>query len=137
MSEDTIRVITYSNIDTPTTAKKEGSKSIDAGGMPFFGYETQEPSESSNEKGKKGIGEFEVRVDTLETEMERLINIVERLLTRTEKQAQATEIQLDEIELSVEVNAEGKVSILGTGAVAGGKGGITLKFKRQQIRKDG
>jgi len=43
---------------------------------------------------------------------------------------------LDEIELSVEVNGEGKISILGNGAQAGGKGAINLKFKRQQRKDD-
>jgi hypothetical protein len=39
-------------------------------------------------------------------------------------------MQLDEIELSVEINGEGQMSILGTGGKAGGKGAIKLKFKR-------
>ena len=43
-----------------------------------------------------------------------------------------SEIALDEIELSVEINGEGKISLLGNGAKAGGKGAIKLKFKRQQ-----
>lgn len=67
--------------------------------------------------------------------MSHLIDVVERLLTRAEKQSR-NEIALDEIELSVEVNGEGKISILGNGAQAGGKGAIKLKFKRQQRKDD-
>jgi hypothetical protein len=36
---------------------------------------------------------------------------------------------LDEVELSVEINAEGQVSIMGSGGKLGSKGAITLKFK--------
>ncbi len=37
---------------------------------------------------------------------------------------------LDEVELSVEINAEGQVSIMGSGGKLGEKGAIKLKFKR-------
>lgn len=38
-------------------------------------------------------------------------------------------MELDEIELMVEVNGEGQLSLLGNGGKAGGKGAMTLKFK--------
>ena len=63
--------------------------------------------------------------------MAHLIDVVERLLIRAENKNNG-EIALDEIELSVEINGEGKISLLGNGAQAGGKGAIKLKFKRQQ-----
>ena len=40
-------------------------------------------------------------------------------------------MQLEEVELVVEVNGKGQVSLLGTGGELGGKGAITLKFKRK------
>lgn len=39
-------------------------------------------------------------------------------------------LALDEVELSVEINSEGQISILGTGGRAGGRGAIKLLFKR-------
>ena len=39
-------------------------------------------------------------------------------------------MQLDEVELSVEINGKGQVSLLGTGGEAGAKGAIKFKFKR-------
>ena len=48
-----------------------------------------------------------------------------------------TGMQLDEIELSVEINSEGKVSLFGIGGKAGGKGAMTLKFKRRDSRSNG
>ncbi|MEM1171766.1 MAG: hypothetical protein AAGJ08_22475 [Cyanobacteria bacterium P01_H01_bin.35] len=128
---DKIRFITYGNINAPTTDNKDNSKSIDAALMPTLHFTDETPSEPANKTGTKGFGEFEVEVDTLEAEMRHLIDVVERLLTRA-KQKPQSEIALDEIELSVEVNGEGKISVLGTGAQAGGKGAIKLKFKRQQ-----
>ncbi|MCP3728466.1 hypothetical protein M3I53_36080 [Paraburkholderia sp. CNPSo 3272] len=38
---------------------------------------------------------------------------------------------LDEIELSVEVGAEGEIGLLGTGGKLSGKGSISLKLKRK------
>ena len=40
-------------------------------------------------------------------------------------------MQLDELELTVEINGEGQVSLLGTGGKVGTKGAIKLKFKRK------
>jgi hypothetical protein len=41
-----------------------------------------------------------------------------------------TGLQLDEVELSVEINAEGQLSIMGNGGKLGNTGGMTLKFTR-------
>jgi len=43
-----------------------------------------------------------------------------------------TGLQLDEVTLSVEINAEGKLSIVGNGGSLGNTGGMTLKFTRPQ-----
>lgn len=39
-------------------------------------------------------------------------------------------MELDEIELSVEVNGEGQLSLLGSGAKVGSSGAMTLHFKK-------
>ena len=62
-------------------------------------------------------------------------NIGEFLEVMQEVFAQANQpielgMQLDELELSVEINGKGQVSLLGTGGEAGAKGAIKLKFKR-------
>ena len=41
-----------------------------------------------------------------------------------------TGLALEEVELSIEVSSEGKISILGSGGKLEGKGGIKLSFKR-------
>ena len=40
---------------------------------------------------------------------------------------------LEEVELMVEVNGEGQLSLLGTGGKAGAKGAMTLKFKAKKL----
>ena len=138
---DTIRIITYGNANgdanIPDTSQKNDNsriKSLDTI-LSSSKFSHKNSSKSSDKSKVQTVGEFEVAVETLETEMSHLIEVVERLLTRAEKQTRH-EIALDEIELSVEVNGEGKISILGNGAQAGGKGAIKLKFKRQQRKDD-
>ena len=44
-----------------------------------------------------------------------------------------SKMQLDEVELSVEINGEGEIGLLGmAGVKAGGKGAMTFKFKRNK-----
>ena len=135
---DTIRIITYGDANIPDTNQnnQNGGRKTPDTIIPYPSKFSHKNSSKSSDKSKvQNVGEFEVEVDTLETEMSHLIDVVERLLTRAEKQSR-NEIALDEIELSVEVNGEGKISILGNGAQAGGKGAIKLKFKRQQRKDD-
>ncbi|MBD2337315.1 hypothetical protein H6G64_09955 [Calothrix sp. FACHB-156] len=73
-----------------------------------------------------------IPVDTLKQQMAGLMNVVAEVFSHATKN-QCLGIELDEIELSVEVNAEGQVSIIGTGSKVGGKGAITLRFKRVQL----
>jgi hypothetical protein len=78
----------------------------------------------------------QVDAEKLEQEMSRFLLVVDKVFTRAEQQTQAkpgakSGIQLDEIELTVEISGEGQVKLLGSGAKAGGKGGIKLTFKRK------
>lgn len=54
-------------------------------------------------------------------------------------QQRATELggmELNEIELSVEVNGEGQLSLLGSGTKVGGSGAMTLRFKHKSSNED-
>ena len=84
------------------------------------------------------IVENAVQVDAekLEQEMSRFLLVVDKVFTRAEEETQVKSskksgMQLDEIELTVEINGEGQVKLLGNGIKAGGKGGIKLTFKRK------
>ncbi|MFM8294551.1 MAG: hypothetical protein ACKN9E_08405 [Microcystaceae cyanobacterium] len=71
----------------------------------------------------------QVSAQTLQANMAEFLTVVEAAFTKAE-QSQA-KMQLEEVELVVEVNGKGQVSLLGTGGELGGKGAITLKFKRK------
>lgn len=63
----------------------------------------------------------------LKAQMQGMISTVNELFDQATSQ---TGLQLNEVELSVEINAEGQVSLIGTGGKVSNKGGITLKFTR-------
>lgn len=74
-----------------------------------------------------------VSVDRLKGQMQDLIAVVNELLdpaTASVAESAGNGLQLDAVTLSVEVNAEGELSLLGTGGKLGGSGGITLTFSR-------
>jgi hypothetical protein len=85
-----------------------------------------------------------VPVERLEQEMEKLVAVMNRMVSHAEltppaeapdpasvEPAKAKSLRLNQIKLTVEVNGEGGLSILGTGGKIGGKGGITLTFSRE------
>lgn len=63
----------------------------------------------------------------LKTQMQGLLQVVGDVFDQASQQ---TELRLDEIELAVEINAQGQVSVLGSGGSLSDKGAIKLKFKR-------
>lgn len=68
-----------------------------------------------------------VDVVMLKNQMNGMLQVVNELFTQAEIQ---TQMQLDEVELKVEINAEGQLSLVGNGGKLGNTGGITLKFSR-------
>lgn len=63
----------------------------------------------------------------LKTQMNGLLQVVGTVFDQANQQ---TGLQLEEVELSVEINAQGQVSIMGSGGSLSDKGAIKLKFKR-------
>lgn len=68
-----------------------------------------------------------VSANKVKTQMQDMISIVNDLFDDANAQKG---LQLNEVELSVEISAEGKVSLIGNGGTLASKGGITLKFVR-------
>jgi len=72
-----------------------------------------------------------ISVQELEQKMSGFLGMVSRLFSSAEKEAKKSSgMCLDEIELSVEIGAEGEIRLIGSGIKANGKGAIKLKFKR-------
>lgn len=65
----------------------------------------------------------------LKTQMQGMLGVVNDLFDET---TTSTGLQLNEVELSVEINAEGQLSLVGNGGKLGNSGGITLKFVRPE-----
>ena len=66
----------------------------------------------------------------LKTQMSSMLAMMDAIFQQASTR---TGLQLEEVELSVEINAEGQLSIVGNGGKVGNTGGMTLKFTRPQI----
>ncbi|MGK7895174.1 MAG: hypothetical protein AB4372_16515 [Xenococcus sp. (in: cyanobacteria)] len=93
----------------------------DTGGI--LGAEPAEVTENSESERQP------VEVDKLKREMKGFLQAMREMLD--EADPPDSKMQLDEVELSVEINGEGQVSLFGCGGKAGGKGGMTFNFKRK------
>ena len=105
--------------ETPSAEEVKGGKDAWDDGATYGEYPTETRS------GKKRTW---VNAEDLKQEMAEFLNVMEAILDQAQKPK--SKIRLDEIELSVEINGEGQISIWGTGGKVGGKGAINLKFKR-------
>ncbi|MEH2192744.1 MAG: hypothetical protein V7K98_08895 [Nostoc sp.] len=114
--------------ETPKISIPDGSKGGSTNTL-SWGDETSRESISS-----KGVGDaVKVSAQTLEQNMTHFLKVVGSLFNQAEQQAKVnSKMQLDEIELSIEISADGEVKLIGSGLKAGSKGAIKLKFKRQE-----
>ncbi|RFP59384.1 MAG: hypothetical protein BJG00_009485 [Limnothrix sp. CACIAM 69d] len=83
--------------------------------------------EQVKEKMKAFLKPVEVPASAIRPHMEELLKVVGTVFAQADQQPG---LALDEIELSVDINAKGQVRILGSGAEVGSTGSIKLKFKR-------
>ena len=114
-----------------TTREGERSGSRDTGG----GWSPEPPRRSRVDAMAQHLTRQRVGIDSgkLKSQMQALVATVNELFDTTQPNPIAEPahgLQLEEITLSVQVNAKGELSILGTGGEIGGSGGITLKFAR-------
>ena len=74
-----------------------------------------------------------VSAEKLEQGMVDFVGVVGKVLQQTKQRTgELTGMELDEIEVQVEVNGEGQLSLLGSGGKMGMKGSMTLKFKAKK-----
>ena len=116
MSDDVIWIV------TDETAV-DGGRAEEVKRNPYSHVDSQ-PVRSQQRRG------IPVSAAKLEQGMADFVSILGRVLEQTQKRSgEITGMALDEVELMVEVNGEGQLSLLGTGGKAGAKGAMTLKFK--------
>ncbi|WP_162909611.1 Pepco domain-containing protein [Aggregatilinea lenta] len=70
----------------------------------------------------------DVSVATLTSNLNDILNQLEKILPQPERQY--NKFKIEEIEIKLEVSAEGKIGILGTGIQAGANAGLSITLKR-------
>lgn len=113
-----ITVVTY---DDPSLSDDENSKGV-----------LRDAITRTSRISTQAIRHVEVRMDTLEVQMARLLKQVGTVLSNAKQQAgEVAGMELDEVEISVEINGQGQVSLMGIGGQAGASGAMILRFKRK------
>lgn len=129
---DSLWIITEEVAETSTTRQVtsiSGSRgSGDIGGL-LSNKATEEQITVTKEKDKVVITRHKIEVTKLKQEMRGFLQAMRECLEEADKPD--SKIRLDEVEVCVEINAEGQLSLLGSGGKVGGKGSLTFKFKRQ------
>ena len=70
-----------------------------------------------------------VDVKILEQEIKKFLNAMQTILSNVSQTA--GDFSMETVSVSVEVNAKGQVSLLGSGGEVGGKGGLVFTFKHK------
>lgn len=88
------------------------------------------PSPNRVAEGVKGLlkkKRVPLDAQALKSQMNGLMQVVGDLFRQSEHQ---TGMHLEEVSLTVEINAEGQIGIVGNGGKLGNSGGIAMKFTR-------
>ena len=95
--------------------------------LTILGYD-DDPQFAERGVFTKRIARGVVDAQALENEVKSFLGAMERIIGNLSDQV--GRYQMDSITVSAEVNAKGKVSLLGSGGEMGGKGGMSFTFKR-------
>ncbi|NEP82777.1 MAG: hypothetical protein F6K39_34325 [Okeania sp. SIO3B3] len=105
-----------------TASETSGARnSIDTGAN--YDEKQKESTESDRKR-------FQVKAEDLKREMSEFLEVIEYVFDQTNQES--SNVNLKEIELSVEINGEGQVTLFGIGGKAGSKGAIKLKLERKE-----
>ncbi|HEY9817310.1 MAG TPA: hypothetical protein V6D20_16135 [Candidatus Obscuribacterales bacterium] len=108
------------DIDETVIIEGQRSGRRDTGG----GFDPNETVEKITVTRRKRVS---IDAQLVKAQMESMLAIVNDLFSQAET---TTGLRLDEVELSVDISAEGQISIVGNGGKLGNSGGIKLKFTR-------
>lgn len=118
--EAKVYIVAHSN-NLQEIENNQGERaSFDIGGG--WGSRTTEPIDDINKRKRVPIDAL-----ALKAQMDGLLKVLEDVFDHADQQ---TTLTLQEVELSVEINAEGQISLVGNGGKVGNTGGLTLKFIR-------
>ena len=98
--------------------------------------DSQDTGASYGSKPKKAntqkVREF-VSAQMLKSQISGFLNVIEDVFSNNLKAA--SEMELDEISFSLDIDANGQVSLMGNGVEVGATGGIQVTFKRKDSDK--
>jgi hypothetical protein len=125
MPEDSSQIWILTEVETTESIEVRGGErsSDDVGGG--FGRQVKEQIKTTVQQ------RVPLDAAALKVQMNGLLKVLGDISTEANQQ---NGLQLDEVELSVEINGEGQVSILGNSGKLGNKGAIKLKFKRSTTK---
>ena len=87
---------------------------------------------ASNESASRSVKSVLISAEKLEGKMAKFLSTLGKVFQNAAKQANLTSgFCLDEIQVSVQITGSGEFKLWPTGATAGAKGTMTLKFKRK------
>lgn len=134
MSDDTIKIVTYDNFgQEPQPLAADGRKSGVESTEQWWDEEVQ-PQDSAPPKYDKQAGGLclhEVSINKLEKELVSFIKKVDEMVARADAEAETKFVELAEVELSVAINREGSISLMGIGGKLGDAKTVSLRFKRK------
>lgn len=129
MSDDYIWVMTDEAPTLAPEAARDGSREQTYAPNP---YSPTLPTRTSKGGAVARAGRIPVPAAKLEQGLKQFLSVMERALRQgLESTGDGAGMELEEVELAVEVNGEGEVSLMGSGVKTGGKGAMTLKFKKK------
>ena len=118
MSENYIWITT--NTSSQTGARSNSSQ---ANQNPYDLSRSVDPPLNSSESSQP------ISVTKLEKGMSDFLQALGQVIDSAKERANSLgQTKLSEVEISVEINSEGKFSLLGSGAKVGGSGAMTLRF---------
>ena len=134
MSDETIKIVTYANLgQEPQPPAADGKKiGVD---IAEHWWDAQVQSQNStppkDDKQAGGLSVHDVSINKLEKELVSFIKKVDEMFAHADAEAQTKFVELAEVELSVAIDHEGTISVMGIGGKLGDTKTVTLKFKRK------
>ena len=107
--------------EAEVSAEKEGQRS---GGDRGGGFGLPIPGIGDSAPRRQRVS---LDAQALQAQMTSLLAVVNDLFAQADR---TTGLQLQEVELSVDINAEGQISLVGNGGKLGNQGGIKLRLTR-------
>lgn len=133
MSDETIKILTYNIVSQePQPPAGDGRKSgVESTEHWRWEVQPQDSTPPKDDKQVDGLSVHDVSINKLEKELVSFIKKVDQMFARADAEAETKFVELAEVELSVAINREGSISLMGIGGKLGDAKTVSLRFKRK------